>query len=172
MGKPFWLDAVKLDDGTFYYNPTTPSLDEVSSDNFIDNTNVNQEVGSCITATGKTGAEGKFTKEVADCDSLASASLVICRMASSRQEESVAADNSDYFTGLDDESPFIDPTQFSGQLEQELLGGEGQGSSTSDLRDEWSGLPKMPSCLDHDLTLGNIPFRFTPFLRVTCLKFR
>ena len=69
MGKPFWLDAMKLEDGTYYYNPTDGgSLVEVSSDNFIDNTNVNQEVGSCITATGKTGADGKFTKEVADCD--------------------------------------------------------------------------------------------------------
>ena len=72
MGKPFWLDAMKLDDGTFYYNPTdadgTGSLVEVTSDNFIDHTNVNQEVGSCITATGKTGSDGKFTKEVADCD--------------------------------------------------------------------------------------------------------
>ena len=73
IGKPFWLDAIKLDDGRFYYNPIDSqdkSLKEVSSVNFIDHTNVNQEVGSCITATGKTGSAGKFTKEVADCDRL------------------------------------------------------------------------------------------------------
>ena len=73
IGKPFWLDAVKWADGNFYYNPVDfqdKSLKEVSSVNFIDHTNVNQEVGSCITATGKTGSAGKFTKEVADCDRL------------------------------------------------------------------------------------------------------
>lgn len=66
-------------------------------------------------------------------------------MAASRQE-SVGSSNDD-FMGLDGH-PFIDPTQFSEQLEDDLFNG---ADETIDLRDKWSGLPKMPSCIEPQL---------------------
>ena len=65
-------------------------------------------------------------------------------MAASRQE-SVGSTNDD-FTGLD--GPFIDPTQFSEQLEDDLFNG---AHEAIDFRDKWSGLPKMPSCIEPQL---------------------